>query len=131
MEKHFVTFFSPGTFFAEESARPIKTWDVEAAKKMAREITERYNATPFGFRFTTRRRGRNDLDSKVVKTSGMYYLGGKVETLAQVKARATKDDRILVSNMECNKVKRIITNTNSWRYTGELHNEDVVLDWRR
>lgn len=129
MEKHFVTFFSPGTFVAETSEKPIKSWDVEAAKQMARDIKERHNATPYGFQFTTRSRGKNDLDSKVSKKSPIYYLGGTVETLAQVKARATERDRILIANMEGNRYDRIITNDNSWRWTQPLGPTDVVLDW--
>lgn len=129
MTQHFVTFLSPGTFVAEGTTKPIKSWDVETAKQMARTITERHNAVPYGFRFSTRERGEHDLDSKVVKTSGVYYLGGTVETLAQVKARATETDRILVSNMECNRYDKIITNTNSWKWTQPLEDNDVVLEW--
>ena len=128
MEKHFVTFYSPGTFVAEQSDQPIASWDVEAAKKMATKIKERYGAVPYGFRFTTRARGDNDLDSKVVKTSGLYWLGGKVETLAQVNKRATKEEAILVSNMEIHKYEKIVTNTNSYRWTMPLEKGDVVLD---
>ncbi len=129
IKAHFVTFYSPGTFVAETSTKPIQLWDVDAAKTMARAITERYNATPYGFRFTTRSRGQKDLDSKVTATSPLYYLGGIVETLAQVKARATEKDRILISNMEGNGLKKIITNTNSWRWTQPLEATDVVLEW--
>jgi hypothetical protein len=60
----------------------------------------------------------------------MYYLGGKVETLAQVKKRATEKDSILVSNMECNKWNKIITNNNSWSITLPLEKGDVVLEWK-
>jgi len=129
MEKHFVTFFSQGTFVAETSCLSIDSWDVEEAKKKARGIKERHDAVPYGFRFSTRSRGVDDLDSKETKTSGMYYLGGKVETLKQVKARATKDDAILVSNMECNNWKRIVTTTNGYRWTQPLKDEDKVVDW--
>lgn len=129
MKQHFVTFYSPGTFVPEETTKPILKWDVEKAKAIARRIKERHAATPFGFRFSTRSRTAKDLDSSVEKTSPMYYLGGKVETLAEVKKRATDDDRILVSNMECNEIKRIITNTNSWKHTTELRDKDVVLEW--
>jgi hypothetical protein len=129
MKKHFVTFLSPGTFSHEETSKEIDSWDVEKAKQMARGIKERHNATPFAFYFTTRSRNSEDLDSKVSATSPTYYLGGKVETFAEVEARATKDDSILLSNMRCNNWDRIITNTNSWRVTQPLHKEDVVLDW--
>jgi hypothetical protein len=61
----------------------------------------------------------------------MYYLGGKVKTLKQVKDRATEDDRILISNMECNGYKRIITNTNSWKWIAPLEDNDIVLDFNK
>lgn len=129
MEKHFVTFLSPGTFVAEDTTNEIGSWDVEAAKEMARGITERYGATPYGFYFTTRNRGDADFEPSTSAKSCLYYLGGKVETLAEVKARATADDRILISNMEGNGWSRIITNDNSWRWTQPLQATDVVLDW--
>lgn len=129
MQQHFVTFYSPGTFVAEQSTEPIETWDVEQAQKMAHDITERYHATPYGFQFTTRERTDDELDSKQVARSPMYFLGGTVETLAQVKARATEQDRILVGNMEGNGYDRIVTNNNSWRWTQPLAKDDVVLDW--
>ncbi len=116
---------------SEQTQKPISSWDIEIAKRMARDIKERYSAAPYGFYFSTRERGDKELDSKVTKTSGIYYLGGKVETLAEVKARATADDQILVSNMEINKYDRIITNTNSWRFSAPLNAEDVVLDWAK
>lgn len=131
MEAHFVTFYSPGSFVAEESTKPIESLDVELAKGMAEAITERYNATPYGFRFSTRARVDDELDSHVVARSGMYFLGGVIETLDQVKARATDKERILISNMEGNGWNRIVTNDNSWRWTQPLEDDDVVLPWGR
>lgn len=128
---HFVEFYSPGTFVAETSAKPIDSWDVEVAMKMARDIKERHAAVPYGFRFTTRTRKDDELDSKQTAQSPTYFLGGKVETLAEVKARATDKEQILVSNMECNHYDRIITNNNSWRWTQPLKADDVVLDWEK
>lgn len=46
VEKHFVTFYSPGTFMAEASEYPIASWDVEKAKKMAEGVRERHGAVP-------------------------------------------------------------------------------------
>ena len=128
MERHFVRFYSPGTFVAETTVKPIDSWDVEQAVEMARTIVERYNATPYGFRFITRARSDDELDSHEVAASPMYYLGGKVETLEEVKARASEEDSTLVTNMECNGYKRIITNNNSWCWTQPLDEEDIVLD---
>jgi hypothetical protein len=132
MEQHFVTFLSPATFVAEATTKPIDSWDVEKAQEMAHEITERYSATPYGFRFSTRSRTDVDLDSKETATSGTYFLGGKIETLDEVKARRRPDgkDDILISNMEGNGYARIVTNDNSWRWTQPLADGDVVLDWK-
>lgn len=129
MKKHFVEFLSPGTFTSEVTEKAIDNWDVEQAKKMARNIKERHGATPYGFRFITRERKNTDLDSKVSKVSGIYYLGGKVETLAQVKARGRKDEEILICNMENNGYDKIIVNTNSYKSTFPLYKEDIVLSW--
>lgn len=129
MEKHFVSFYSPGTFVSEETVKPIESWNVDQAVQMARDVTERYGATPFGFRFSTRTRGPDDLDSQVSARSPMYYLGGVVETLEQVIARDDPKERILRSNMQANGWNRIITNTNSWKITRPLEPGDVVLEW--
>ena len=129
MQKHFVIFSSPGTFFAEQSSHPIDQWDTATAIELARTVKERHGATPYGFQFVTRERGEDDLDSHEIGRSGMYYLGGTVETLAQVKARNDPDDRILISNMEGNGWDRIITNTNSWKVTRPLLDGDTVLEF--
>ena len=49
MQKHFVTFYSPGTFVAETSCLPIDSWNVDEAREMAHGIKERHGATPWGF----------------------------------------------------------------------------------
>lgn len=127
MKAHFVIFFSPGTFFAEQSQQSMDSWDVDKAVEMSKGIKERHGATPYGFCFTTRTRKDDELDSKETKRSGMYYLGGKVWTLEEIKRRADPKDSILISNMEANGYARVITNDNSWRWTQPLGDEDVVL----
>lgn len=130
MKKHFVTFLSPGTFYSESTSKSIKKWDVKLALKMVPNIRERHGATPYGFYFSTRGRTKGELDSKRLKTSKTYYLGGVIETLAQVKARATKKDDTLLWNMEANNYKKIITNTNSYKITLPFDNKkDVLLKW--
>lgn len=131
MKAHFVTFYSPGTFVAEESTLPIAAWSTVVAMDMARGIKERYGATPYGFHFTTRERKDNELDSKVAKTSRMYFLGGRIETIAQVAKRADPKESILLSNMRGNGWNRIVVNDNSWRWTQPLNKGDVVLDYKR
>jgi len=128
MKKNFVTFYSAGTFFAEETTKPINFWDVPLAVSMAQDVKERYGATPYGFRFSTRERGEDELDSRVTETSPFYYLGGEVLTLEQVKSKMP-DEKILISNMENNDMDRIIINKNSWRVTLPLRSTDIVLQY--
>ena len=111
MRRHFVTFLSPGTFVHEETTKPIEAWDTSKALIMSKVITERYGAKPFAFVFTTRERTDKELDSKVTKRSGRYFLGGKILTLA----------------MECNGIKKVVVNDNSWRSVHPLESDDVVL----
>lgn len=129
MEKHFVSFCSPGTFVAEETTKPIAAWDVVAAVKMADEITERYGATPYGFYFTTRSRQENELDSCVTAESRMYYLGGEVVTFAQLEARNDPTERILRDNMRINRWDKVLFNYNSWKSVHPLHDGDTVLEY--
>ena len=56
MKAHFVTFYSPGTFVAETTTKPIPSWDVDLAVAMASDIRERHGALAYGFRFSTRAR---------------------------------------------------------------------------
>lgn len=127
IQKHFVTFNSPGTFLAEQTTKEIDSWDTEKAIEMSRDIKERYGALPYGFYFTTRSRGKDDLDSKVSATSGMYYLGGEIFNLEQIKAKNDPDDRTLISNMEHNGWNQVVVNTNSWKWTQPLNENDVIL----
>ena len=41
MQKHFVTFYSPGTFMSEQSSKPIATRDVRKAVEMAADISDK------------------------------------------------------------------------------------------
>ncbi len=127
ISQHFVTFLSPGTFVSEETTKPIASWDVEIAVAMARNVTERHNSVPYGFIFTTRSRSEKDLDSKEVKRSKCHYLGGRILTLADVK-KEMPNESILISNMECNGIKRVIINTNSWRSVLPFDEGDTLLD---
>lgn len=127
VKKHYVTFYSPGTFVAEESTREIDSWDVAKARAMADSIVERYGAQPYGFQFSTRARGANDFDPKEVARSPMHYVHCKVETLAEIEARNDPKEDILRSNMRANGWKKIVVTTRGWRWTQPLKDGDVVL----
>lgn len=130
VKKHFVTFLSPGTLFAETTEKPISKWDIKIAMKMAHTIKERYGATPYSFFFTTRARGPKDLDSKQVKRSCNYFLGGKIETREEIEGRDDPEESILRTNMRVNDIKRVLVNRNSYRATLQIEDKDVVLDWK-
>lgn len=129
IKKHFVVFMSPGTFVSEKTIKSIHSWDVKKAVGMAHKIMERHGARPYGFYFITKSRSAKDLDSKVVAESDMYYLGGVVYTLKEVK-KYIKDNKILIQNMEGNGWDRVIVNENSWRITLPFHKGDTLLEFK-
>lgn len=126
-EQHFVVFLSPGTFVNEVTEKKISSWDVDKAVQMASKVTERYGATPFGFYFVTK--GLSFIGNNQKAKSNMYYLGGEVLTLRQVKARKNPKDKTLIWNMETNKIDRVLENTNSWKVALPLEKGDVVLPY--
>ena len=131
MKAHFVTFCSPGTFVSETSQKPVDAWSIDLAVRMAREIHERHNATPYGFFFTTRTREDHELDSKETDKSRFYWLGGEVFTLEQLEEKNDPEQRILRANMKNNGYNKCIVNTNSWRFTSFMKDDDVVLDFKK
>lgn len=128
MKKHFVTFFGPGTFVSEAETKEVKSWNVDDAIQMAADVVMRYGARPYAFQFWTKARGHDEFDSKEVERGPLCYLGGHLETLADVEKRNDPKEEILRSNMRINKIKQIIVNTNSWRFTGEFKDGDILLD---
>lgn len=123
MEKHFVEFFSPGTFVAENTVKEIDSWDIDRAKEMAKDIIERHNSKPYSFRFITKQK------EKIIRKSGFYFINGKVEILEDVKAKNNHDDRILISNMENNGWNKIVTTFSPWRWTQPFDDKkDCVVE---
>ena len=126
-EKHFVTFLSPGTFVSETTTQEIDCWDTILAMKMAKSINERHGATPFGFYFETKT--SDGWEPKTVKSSGIYYLGGRLLTIDDIPD--TKENETLRWNMKVNDIETVIENTNSWKVTMPFDkNKDVLLmEW--
>ncbi len=128
VQHHFVTFYIARTMIAEESRCPIDRWDTDEAIAMSAEIMERHGATPYGFRFITRGRDADELDSREIDRSPMHYLGGKVETLQEIEARNDPAEGILRENMVCNGWDRIWVSTRGWKWTQPLNSDDIVLE---
>lgn len=127
LRRHYVTFYSPGTFVAETTTKEVVAWDVDEVTKTARSVRERHAAIPYGFQFTTRVRGKEDFDSRVEATSPFYWLGGTVRTLQELETEADPSTAILRSNMRSNHWGVVITNTNSWDWTQPLNDTDIIL----
>jgi hypothetical protein len=128
MKKHFVSFFSPGTFTHEATQREIESWDVDEAMRIAASIVERHGAKPYGFQFLTRERGEGDLDSHVSARSGMHFIGGRVITLDEIKSKNNPDDNILIQNMECNKWDRVVQTCSPSFWMQPFEDGDSVVD---
>lgn len=134
-KKHYVDFYSPGTFVSEHSRKPIDKWDSAQAVEFANGITERYGAKPYGFRFVTMleaepvsdgQGGTLKVQPREVARTGMFYLGGKAIRFDDVPD--DKEHSILRSNMQCNDYPVIIENTNSWRFTTWFTADDAIVD---
>lgn len=124
MKKHFVEFYSPGTFLAEITVKSIESWNIDKAKEMAKDIKERYSAIPYGFRFVTKDQKSNN---EIVNKSGMYYFGGTVKTLKELKQENNSDNKILIKNIESADYNKIVINSNSYKWVRPFRKEDTLL----
>ena len=127
VKKHFVEFYSPGSFFAETDMREIDSWDIDKAKELAKEIIQRYGAKPYAFKFITRGRTDDELDSKVIEESGYYFINGIVKTLEEIKAENNPNNKILISNMECNKWDKVVITYSPYKWTQPFRKNDSVV----
>ncbi len=124
MKKHFVTFYSPGTMVSEQTTKEIVAWDTDIALEMMAGIKERHDAHPYGFRFTTKKRGFLDFEPKETDRSCMYYVNCKVQTLEEICAHGPE---ILCQNMKTNGWDRVVTTTQGWEWSQPLKEGDVML----
>ena len=116
--KHYVRFYSPGTFISEEDLIELPSENVQLAIELSKTIDQRYGAKPYAFRFKTGK-----------KESCLYHLGGTILTLQQVKDQNNPKNNILIQNMTVNCKDKIIINNNSWEHTSYLEPDDIVLQY--
>lgn len=137
VRKHYVTFYSPGTFFTESTMKPIPDWDTKVAVEMSKKVLERHNAKPYAFRFSTMLEaepvddgegGMLKVEPKEVEDTGLFFLGGTLRNIDEIRKKADKEESILLSNMEGNDYPIIIENRNSWRFTGPFSEKDCIVD---
>jgi hypothetical protein len=129
--EHRVTFYSPGTFFDEDTTKPIAAWDPVEAAKMATDIRERHGARPYGFQFSTvivhsgipdGEGGTLKAEAKSVGRSGMFYITGKIQTYDEASGSTLR------SNMKYNDWPIVVETTNGYRHAGIFHAKDVIVD---
>ena len=127
MKKRYVTFYSPGTMVAETTRREVASWNVDKALKMMEGIKERHGATPYGFCFTTMKRGLRDFTPREVDRSGMYYINCKVQTLEEMEKTHNPAESTLLQNMKTNGWDKIVTTNSGWAWSQQLKDTDIVL----
>lgn len=127
MKKDFVTFYSPGTFVAEMTTKQVASWSIPKALKLMKDVKERHGAVPYGFRFTTKKRGLRDFEPKEVAKSGMYYVNCRVQTLDEIEKRGKKEELTLLQNMRSNGWDKIVTTKSGWAWSHPLQDGDIVL----
>ena len=98
--------------------------DVELAKKIMEKTFEDGTRKPYAFRFITRSRKDDELDSKVTDRSGYYYLEGSVLNLEQVEKQEGSNS-ILACNMRNNHWDKVVMLEGGW--TQPLYENDVIL----
>lgn len=141
MRKHYVEFISPGTFMAETTTKEIASWDIREAAHMCKDIKERYNATPYAFRFKTFLVADDIPDGEggwiktvpnEVASSGSYFIDmtgkAKVRSYDEVVADNNDKERILRDNMCCNRMWFVVDTYNSFRSTNEFGENDLLVD---
>lgn len=135
--KHYVTFYSPGTLFAETTTKEIDGWDTREAVAMAEAIVERHGARPYAFDFKTMivagdvpdgEGGTLSVEPKEVARCGMHFLGGRLETLDDVEARNDPKESILRANMRANPMPIVVVVERGYRSTHIFSERDVVVD---
>lgn len=121
----YVTFFRPGDLTPAMWSEIVETWDVEAALALARKIE---GQRPFAFQFST----IDHTGGERLNKSPMHYLGGRVETLADIEARNDPCEAAMLEALKrMGPAACTITYAAGldWMRTQPLHPADVVLEF--
>jgi len=138
MKKHYVWFYSPGTFYDEIDSKPIETFgDVQTAVEMSKNIDQRYGAKPYGFRFVTmlkmdpvrdQETGEIlEVQSKKIKETGTYFINGRLRKYDEVVADNDPKESILRNNRR-SRCPIVVETRNSYRHTAPFREEDFVIN---
>lgn len=109
MLKHYVTYWYPGVFVAEDLTKPISERNPKEAALQASEGA-------YGFSFHDREETEVDgevLRGKKKNLSGMYYINGELFDVERVR-KEVPNPRTLVSNMEGNGWAHVVKTRTGW-----------------
>ena len=129
-----VTYYSPGTFFAESSSKEFDTFDLSKFVSHSANVSERHGAKPYGFSVeklelpvTLPKMGtfKVVVEPKVLETSGIYYITGEIIFSEDI---VDKDKDIFKSNLENNSDGVGIVNKNSYLFHGMFSKDDFIVD---
>ena len=132
----FAHFFSPGTLFAETTLRPLETGTLEEAVTVAKSITERYNARPYGFDLVTMlvaepvddgEGGKMEVPPKEVERTGRHFLGGDIVLYEEAVSEAGEGS-IWATNMRGNRDPICVVITNGFKSTQVFREKDCIVD---
>ena len=131
-----VTFYSPGTFFSESNSAKFESLDFLEICKKAKEIKQRYGASPYGFIWEKIEELVNvpkvegfeiKATPKVLdKSKGTVFITG---TVIYSKDLNDREDSILRSNLESNNDGVGVINTNSYKFHSGFGEDDSIIDW--
>lgn len=123
--KHFVMFYSPGTFFAETTQFEIDSWDVDTALELYKSVPN--GLKPYAFRFITRERADDELDSHISDSSNTYFINGKLLTIDDVK-ELDGDHDILIENMNNNGYEYVVQLGDKYKFYQPFKAGDTLVE---
>lgn len=129
MEKKFIVFTipEPGSPQPTKITMAAEEHSIELANKMADDLLQQVGIRPSGFHYTTRARGEEDLDSKEISKSPMYYFEGKTLTMDQVKELPEPKRTNMIYNMGAAKCDTVVVMEIKQEIGFPLKPGDVVL----
>lgn len=128
---YLVTYYSPGTFFSEVSSYKFDEFSLKQFVQKSKQITERYNAKPYGFSVEKYEvivdlpDGFECKPKLLEKAGGTYYINGKAVFSKDLDKQ--KED-IFISNLERNSQGVGIVSTNSYRFNSFFYEWDFVIN---
>ena len=113
--EHWVEYYFPGLLFSESSTKRLKYRDVDEAVEHFPESAFAFELYDVEVRKGTLEDGASIEDRRTTNKSCRYYPDATTYTVEQVK-QLPGDYKILISNMECNKHKRVVrTKAGNWQ----------------